>query len=73
MVAEMQPSFEAIERDLASVAEQFGRCRNLPAVDQGAQVLAALQQIHEGLGGVRDELRELNARMGRQEVRTRVS
>ncbi|EMR69246.1 hypothetical protein UCREL1_3757 [Eutypa lata UCREL1] len=40
-----QPDFDAIATGFATLSDQFGRCVNLPAVQQGNEVLQALLAI----------------------------
>lgn len=42
-----QPDFNTIATGFATLSEEFGRCVNLPAVQQGNDVLQALVAIQQ--------------------------
>lgn len=59
-----QPDFQMIATGFADLGEQFGRCANLPTVDQGGRLLAAVDAVRQLVEGI-------DRRLARMEVRTR--
>lgn len=58
-----QPDFDTVadtmndtSRSHATLAKQFDRMRNVPALDHGAQILAQLANIVERLGNIERRL-----------------
>ena len=67
----LQPDFTAISGGFGLLAEQFQRCSNLPAVDQGARLAQALEAINNQITAFRQDVTELRQDVTelRQDVR----
>lgn len=60
----LQPDFGAISGGFELLLQQFSRCANLPAVDQGARLVQALEAINNQIMALRQDVTAL-----RQDVR----
>lgn len=63
-----QPDFAVISHNLQSLSVEFGRCANLPAIDQGAHVLQALGELRDLVLSTREEVGRLGQQLDRIEV-----
>ncbi|KAI2466464.1 hypothetical protein F4781DRAFT_405609 [Annulohypoxylon bovei var. microspora] len=59
MDLDRQPNFAAMAQNMANLSEEFSLCRNLPAIDQGQQILAALQGIQADIGTIKADVTTL--------------
>jgi len=74
-IEQPQPDFTSIAENFGALAEQFARCRNLPAVDQGQNLLQAMAALNNNVmealnnfneairADLRTEIRAINVRL----------
>jgi hypothetical protein len=65
----LQPDFGIISNGFVQLAEQFGHCANLPAVDQGAGLRALLVELREQSNLILQRLDRIDSRLDRSDSR----
>ena len=55
------PDFEVIARSHTDLSRELGRCANLPALQQGNQILQEMREMRREMGEMRREMRGLFA------------
>jgi septal ring factor EnvC (AmiA/AmiB activator) len=63
-----QPNFDELSTALTTAGREMGRLPNLPVIDQGAQILAQIQQISNSLTQVNATLTQVQQEVA--QVRT---
>jgi hypothetical protein len=69
----VQPDFRLIAQGFNDLGDQFLRCSNLPAVDGGGALLAAIQGMRTDLGAIRRQIGDLSADVNRLDTRMEAS
>lgn len=60
MAAQPQPNFLVIGRSAQALADQLSLLPNIPALDQGAEILRELRAIRGELDSIRSDLNTLS-------------
>ncbi|KAI2464945.1 hypothetical protein F4781DRAFT_411024 [Annulohypoxylon bovei var. microspora] len=59
-----QPNFEAMAQNMVDLSQEFLRCVNLPAIDNGQRILAVLQDMQVDIGAIKGDVSTLKADVG---------
>ncbi|KAK5117648.1 hypothetical protein LTR62_005071 [Meristemomyces frigidus] len=60
---DLQPDFELMAQASTTMAEQFTRCRNLPALDQGVAIVEAMRNMQQQMQTMQQQMQTMQQQM----------